>query len=154
MDAAGNVVPFLFDPSSQHVFVTCDDQAIHVFNASGNGPTVETARLTDTFFSHPVGEAFDATTGGPQVIVSTSSMSGGAGPWPNTLAPLGIAVDNAGTLYASIVYFNSTAGAPDASNELAMWKTTSPTASTPIAGSVRTRAWSIAGTATRSNSTS
>jgi hypothetical protein len=39
--------------------------------------------------------------------------------------PLGLGFDSSGTLYTVIAYFNSTAGAQDAGNELAIWNGTS-----------------------------
>ncbi len=113
--------------------------------------SLQVAQLGSDFFSFPVSEAFDAlgnlyvadpgTNSGEGAIfyfsgpisltVSNLSMfpttttSPGNG-WPAVvgLAPVGISVDNSGTLFASILYFGSTTGPPDNQAEIAMWKTT------------------------------
>jgi hypothetical protein len=149
----GNVAceDLAFDPTGQFLFVTCDDAKIHVFPSTANSiaVAVETAVLSYGSFVHPVVPAFDPvgnlyvsdpgsndifefpsppTSGGAHTISPTlGTMSGATSSWPSTIAPLGMAIDPAGTLFASIVYFNSTAGAQDAGNEIAMW----PTATLP-----------------------
>jgi hypothetical protein len=154
-----------FNPAQTELLVSCDDQTIHVlsisnFTATTTAAALQTVSLNDdSWGGPPVGMAFDnsgnlyvadpasssiaqyvvatlPTSGIYQIIGSTHYMTGGFDQWPATVSPLALLVDNAGTLYSSIAYFNSTAGAPDASNEIALWNTTTIpcTNCTPTAG--------------------
>lgn len=144
-----------FDPTGNYLFVVCDDALIHVFPAAGNGTatSLQTAELGSDFFDTPVSLAFDAVGGmyvtdpgqnsgfgaifyfsAAQVSPTATNftMSPGStemGPtsgWPAVgVAPLGVAVDDAGNLYSLISYYNSTPNAGiDAYNELAVWNST------------------------------
>jgi hypothetical protein len=144
----------IFDPTGQYVMVVCGDALIHVFPATGNGlaSSVQVAELGSRVFQFPVSAAFD-TQGNLYVTDPETNSSEGSifyfpGPinpavtnlsltpgvtmkpptgWPATpgLAPIGLAFDNAGTLFASVLYFNLTKGPADAQAEIAMWQTTS-----------------------------
>lgn len=146
-----------FNPAQTELFVTCDDDQIHVFptNFSGSAPasSLQTVAMNDSSWAGPpVGVAFDysgnlyvaqpnpspapnaidqyvvsslPTTGNMQPIFPAQhSMNGSSSSWPGTVAPLALAVDNSGTLFSSIAYFNSTMGAPDANNQIGIWQTT------------------------------
>ncbi len=139
-----------FDPTNQFLFVTCDDQHIHVFTAATNGTatSAQTASLgycDGACFQHPIGLVFDATgnlyvadaasnnaifefarplpTSGGAVSINglfSNSMSGPGGSWPSNVNPAGLGIDQAGRLYASILNFSSS-GPPDANNQIAIW---------------------------------
>ncbi|HEV8021891.1 MAG TPA: hypothetical protein VGP41_11540 [Candidatus Lustribacter sp.] len=145
----------VFDPTGNYLLVLCDDATIFVFPATGNGAasSLMTAHLGSDFFTSPVSMAFDAlgnlyvtdpannsgmgsidyfpaaqvtptvSTCCMSPTVETSSPTG----WPSaaSVAPLGIGVDQQGTLYASIAYaVPAPGGANDADNQIAMWNTT------------------------------
>lgn len=141
---------FTFDPTGQSLLVVCDDistNGIHVLQANTNGPAVQTATLkcATTCFSHAVGIAFDpvgnlwvaetgmndvfsfakgtfSLSGGSQNITPQSTLNGTSGvPWPSNVSPLGLGFSASGTLYVDSIYFNSTAGAPDANNRVSAW---------------------------------
>jgi hypothetical protein len=142
----------IFDPTGQYLFVMCDDGGgtIHVFPTTFTGAvpalSLQTATILCDSFAHPIGQAFDAlgdlyvadagvnaifyfpaplpTSGSYVPILPARTMNGGTS-WPANVDPVAVGVDNAGTLYASILYFNSTAGGPDSNNQIDMWNTTS-----------------------------
>ena len=141
-----------FNPAQTELFVSCDDDQIHVFPTnffgSATASSLQTVSLDDDGWSGPpVGMAFDnsgnlyvanplsnsigqyvvatlPTSGANQSIFGAHYMSGGFASWPASVSPLILLVDNAGTLYSSIAYYNSVAGGPDANNQLAIWNTT------------------------------
>lgn len=142
-----------FNPAGTELFVTCDDGAIHVFPTTFTGivsaSSAQTVSMTDDSWSGPeVGMAFDnsgnlyvtdigfntidqyvvstfPTSGAYAPIVAGHYMSGGTAAWPANVVPVILAVNDAGTLYASIVYHSTTPGGPDANNQLALWNSSS-----------------------------
>jgi hypothetical protein len=142
----------IFDPTGHYLYVLCDDGGgtLHVFSSTWTGTVMASVAQLATIicdsFSHPITMAFDATgdlyvadpgthailyfpapiplTGSYVLIAPTTSMTGGGTAWPATVDPIGVAIDQQGTLYSTISYFNSTSGGPDASNQVGIWKTT------------------------------
>ena len=141
-----------FTPDGSQLYVTCDDGAIHVFptnfTSAVTAASLQTVSMTDDSWSGPeVGMAFDQSgnlyvadtgfntidqynvsglpTSGSYVPIGASyAIQASFGAWNTTINPLVLQVDNTGTLYASIIYYNSTMGAPDANNMVGVWKTT------------------------------
>jgi hypothetical protein len=128
---------------------------IHVFNASANGTAAaaHTIDLNNDGAFHVLGFAFDtagdlyttdvgAGSPGQAAIVETVApisqtgitfqlygaskvMASGSASFNGNNQPMFLAFDSTGNLYATIGYYNSTSGASDATNELAMWSSSS-----------------------------
>jgi len=140
-DPTGNYLLVICDDALIHVF--------HVPTApTATATSLQTAVLGSDSFEGPVSAAFDVQ-GGLWVTDPPNNSGTGAlfyfsaaqitptvtnytmGPtnsiglgtaWPeNGVAPIGIAVDNAGNLYSTISYFAASPGPPDSSNEIAIW---------------------------------
>lgn len=149
VDAGRSCEQMQLDQTQTHLWVTCDDFALHVFTiptlTSTTASAAQTVSYNDDSWEFPEGLAFDnsggiyvsdvltnaiyyytiaslPTSGIYNAINSSHIMNGGTS-WPATNEPLGVGVDDSGTLYAEIVYFNSTSGAPDATNMIAQWST-------------------------------
>jgi hypothetical protein len=141
------------DASQTHLYVVCGDANVHVFTiptlTSIAATSAQTVGMYDDGWAGPTGVALDAlgnmyvadpAAGGNAIyyyaaaslpaagpdyttISGAIGMSGPAGSWPSTIAPIGVSVDNQGTLYAELVYFSPTAGPADSGNEIAQWQT-------------------------------
>jgi hypothetical protein len=130
------------DPSGQNLLVNCDDEAIHVFPALGNGTatTLQEYSLQNGSWTYLIGAAFDAahnlyvtdgstnaifefapplpTSGTYTPIVAASTL--GSTLWPAGVTPLDVRIDRRGNTIATIVNQNA-AGPADAGNEVAIW---------------------------------
>jgi hypothetical protein len=124
----------VLDPTAKFIFMTCDDQAIHVVNiASGT----LTARLTFSSFSFPIGLAFDnkgnlwvaefgfndvfqfpatLATSGTGVLSNSGMIQGPPAKtfWPSTVSPAAVAIDSMGSLYVNITSTSPTANPTNA----------------------------------------
>ncbi len=126
---------------------------IHVLTIPNSGSVTATAAQTvsiyyDGWSSPVIGQAFDKTGTNLYVadsgfnyifefLVSSLPTSGtyqdavpakhinGASAWAAGTTPIALVIDGAGSLYATISYLNSTAGAQDAGNEVGIWKASS-----------------------------
>lgn len=132
------------DRTGQNLLVSCDDEAVHVFPAQGNGtaPTLQEYSLQDGAWTYLIGLAFDAahylyatdgqtdaifeyapplpTTGANAPIVPTEML--GSSLWPAGIDPLNVRMDRRGNTIATIVNLSTGTGPADAGNEVALWR--------------------------------
>lgn len=122
--------------SSAQTASMIDDSSWHLvgmaYDATGNLYVTDTGYVSGGIVSPGTAgvlyfPAAQIVTGGGtfQLIAPTKAMTNSGTSFPSSNMPIGVVVDQQGTLYATVGYLNSTSGAPDSTNEIAIWKTTS-----------------------------
>lgn len=147
LDPTGNFLDVMCDDNGSGT--------IHILTASANGTAsaAQQASMIDDSAWHMVSMAYDTSgnmwvtdtgSGGPntatlgfvpgpiptsgslfQLFAPSQIMLAGSASFGSTISPIGVALDSAGTLYSTVAYSNSVAGAPDASNEIGVWNAAS-----------------------------
>jgi hypothetical protein len=152
LDSGQSCAGMIFDPTKAFIILSCGvggGAQIYVFPVGANGAatTAVTAGVTPDGISIPTGMAFDPsgnlfiadfsadaidefpapfpTSGGLfQSSALPISQFTAPGSFPSGLTPIGMKIDNSGTMYTSLFYFNLT-GNPTFDNiaEIGIWKT-------------------------------